>query len=616
MRKILILFFSFIVLSINIPLVSADSFSDSFTNTNGVTLPEHNSLWQCFINSSSIFANHAKSDNNESYCFSNNTWSNGYAQITTFFPLGSTDTRIRVVVRNNTYPNDYICEATPSGINILKGSQYLASNPNVKMSSGIHTLKCQTENTSLKAYFDGTQVLQVNDSSISTGNAGFQLLNDGLGSYYDDWISLDSDLNSSTSLLVPYFNQNDLPWGPTEYDSTKSLGALSETMDRWGCAVTSAAMVLNYHNITQFQNGTPIDPGSLNTWLKNNKGYLTGGKGNNWYSSIDWTKIASLTKKLNAVGKAPYSLEYSPIQSNPTQQTKTILDNDLTVGNTFGPFPDILWVKNNQTDSHFVVAKGSIDDIYLINDPEWNYQNLSYFNNSYMQIGRYIPSNTDLSYLVIVVNSNVEMLITDPLGRKTGKYLANDSIETYNEIPNAMYNFEPPLSNPNTNDITEKLGTGVNSFLLPKPIIGDYTIILSSKDATIYTINLSTMEKNGDNELTKFEGIVSLDNNDITQINYANEGKSVTKKTVTFTSTLEDIKELREQGLLNFSTSLVMIAVVKNAEQLYVKEKSQQTKKILDVVITLIEKSPKGFIDPVANEIILYDLNQLNLLLN
>jgi len=416
-------------------------------------------------------------------------------------------------------------------------------------------------------------------------------------------------------LPVPYFSQNALPWGPSEYDHTKKLGinGIQGSMDRWGCAVTSVAMVLNYHNMKQFIDGTSIDPGSLNEWLKQNKGYSYGYGSDGWYSSINWDRIGSLTQDLKAASKSTYTLEYHSIRSNPTPQTKTILDHDLTVGDGIKPFPDILWVNNSSTTSHFVVAKGISNNIYSINDPEWNYPDLSSFNNSYMQIGRYVPSHTDLSYLTVVVNPDVEILVTDFQGRKTGKLIHNGITDTYNEIPDATYGFEAPLSNPGSNGIPEQLGTGVNSFLLPKPETGIYTVTFSSNEDTFYTANISTTEKEGGYNLETFQGSVAPNIYDISKVNYFKEAPSTVKKDVTFASTLADIKELRELGLLNFPTGFSLTALVTAADKLHDAGKDKPAKELINVAIKLIEKNEK--VNPIAREILLYDFNKLKILL-
>lgn len=358
---------------------------------------------------------------------------------------------------------------------------------------------------------------------------------------------------SGNILNVPYFSQNVDPWGQSEYDHTNALGLTGylTTINTWGCAVSSVAMVLRYHNMNEFADGTPIDPGSVNTWLKNNNGYFYGYGSDGWYSYIDWTAIGRLTKELYDAGKSSVKLEYKFISGNPTPQTKEILNKDLTEGiNEFGPFPDILWVNNS---GHFIVAKGILDNTYAINDPEWDYKDLSYFDNNFTQVGRYIPSKTDLSYLVLVVNPNVELLVTDSQGRKTGKYIHNGIIETYNEIPNTSYGFEHPISNPNIDGGLDKLGTGVNSFLLPNPPTNNFTITLSSNSYQKYTLNSSSLTEEGDNNINKLEGTTAsnIDNKFSLSYDKHSTESADLKPDITFDKLKADLQELFNQGFID-----------------------------------------------------------------
>ena len=413
---------------------------------------------------------------------------------------------------------------------------------------------------------------------------------------------------SEQNLSVPYFSQNSLPWGPTEYDN--SSGKLSNpTMDKWGCAVTSAAMVLRFHNINEFANGTPIDPGSLNNWLKNNKGYLTGYSNiDGFYSYFNWPVIGKLTKQLFDEGKANVKLMHK--RAYPNNNTTVILNEDLNT------FPDILSVNNSQTSSHFVVAKGKLSNTYSINDPEWNYPTLNSFNNSYTQVDRYIPSNTNLSYLVAVINPSVELLITDPQNSKTGKYFDNGTLQSSNQINNASYSFQPPISNPNNGEL-KNLGTGVNEFLLPEPENGKYEIKLSSKKSGFYEMNIASFENDGDDRLNKIRGIIGSSNDETIEIDYSqeNSNNSGVEKIVTFQTLIEDIKEAQSLKLINKGLSNSLIALLKNAEKNYQKGMRNIVFIQLNIFGKLINETRGKFngkiLDERAYQILLYDVEYL-----
>ena len=120
--------------------------------------------------------------------------------------------------------------------------------------------------------------------------------------------------------------------------ATDPLGPTSATIASEGCAVASAAMVLNYH-------GANTDPGQLNRALAANpRGYTAGG----W---LYWETAAEVTRASVAhayEGPARYRL----------------IDRNLARGN-----PVIARVRMASGTTHFVVICGKDGDQYLIRDP-------------------------------------------------------------------------------------------------------------------------------------------------------------------------------------------------------------------------------------------------------
>lgn len=355
------------------------------------------------------------------------------------------------------------------------------------------------------------------------------------GNYLDTVYMAKLNITSNSDTLdVPYFSQNVTPWGSSEYDDVLSLGGTKDdNMDRWGCAITSAAMVLKFNGMNELPDGTAVDPGSLNQWLKNNSGYVTGKGKDGWYSYFDWNAVAVLTRKLYNSGKSAGELMHQ--RAYPSASTTTLLNNDLA------QFPDILQVKNTQTTSHFIVAKGIMDNTYAVNDPEWNYTDLTAFGNTYYQVDRYIPSHTDFGYLEAVVNPNVNILVTDSQGRRTGIDAKGNS---FHEIPGASYSFQAPISNPDITGNPQSLGTGVNEFLLPTPEVGSYSISISSSGNGPYTLNLITYDKNGDNLSKKYVGTASKSGDVLATVGYQSDSPAVIHKNVTPASFFNDLQAL------------------------------------------------------------------------
>jgi hypothetical protein len=370
-------------------------------------------------------------------------------------------------------------------------------------------------------------------------------------------------LNLETDLAVPYYSQNANPWGPAEYDHAISIGLSPITMDRWGCAVTSAAMVLNFHGITEFENGSPITPGTLNEWLKDNDGYQTSKPGyGNPFSKFDWTAIPRLTKELFP-SKAPYKLIHR--RQNNTSNKNEVLKEDLSDEDF--PTPGILGVANSDTIMHFVVAKGFNDNTFFINDPEWNYPNLQSFSNDFFQLDRYIKSNTNFSYIEMSSSEGVEILVIDPEDRKTGKKVIGGVTNIYNEIPNAIYNYQNPISNPNSGGEKENFGFGFNEFLLPEPNNGRYRIVLSSIENQTYTFNIAALEEDGDDVNFQMTGIVGPGENDELSLDYSQDGPSTLDEIVTFDSLINDINALRASGdISNFGVYISLLSKAESAK--------------------------------------------------
>lgn len=385
---------------------------------------------------------------------------------------------------------------------------------------------------------------------------------------------------TNPSLNVPYFSQNASPWGQTEYDNAKQLGFADPTMDRWGCAVTSAAMVLNFHGITKLANGDALNPGSLNTWLKNNHGYLEGTGSGGTYSYLLWPRVASLTKQIFNAGKSDTELMYQRLY--PGNNTTKTVDNDVTTDT-----PDILSVANAKTSMHFVVAKGKKSNTYLINDPEWNYPDLMSFSNTYTQVDRFMPSHTDLSYLVAVVNPDISISIASPSGEKIGTdTMDGGNLASFSGILNATYGFEAPISNPDSNDSPERLGTGVNVIYIPLPTNGIYTINLSGTKNKFYTLNLASFQMDGTETVSTIQGTVDSKNPDTFTAYYTDTGEPKVAQEVTFDSLLADITQLKSLGFLNKNIAKALTREVKSITK---SNKKARTRKTVLVELTAFE---------------------------
>lgn len=476
-------------------------------------------------------------------------------------------------------------------------------------SNQYYKFKVIVKGDSIKVYIDNILLWDVTDSGthLNSGAPGLQASTGAIASsevVFDNFKV--TSLDDETVLDVPYFSQNDQPWGPTEYDHSSSL-LNDPTMNRWGCAVTSAAMVLNYHNITNF--GTEyqdknIDPGTLNEWLRNNNGYAYGRGKDGAYAYIYWNKVSELTKRLESIGKAPFSLEHKRFG-----KVDNVIENLITNEKD----PVILGVTNSKTSGHFIVASGVSASTWSINDPEWNYQTLEAFNNTYYQADYYKPSHTDLSYIVGVVNPDVHLLFEDSEGKKIGKILENGQLVEFKQISGATYEYESPLSNPDNNDQEEKLGTGVNAFYLPQPKEGSYKVYISSVDEnSLYTLNLQLFSATGESDLVKEIGYTGGAGSDLLDIKYSSSSASIIKKVVSYQSALVDLKELwNASQIKKKAVYIVLREEIEVAEKASIKKNGKAATKVaLLLARRTLEESKKQFTTE-GYQIMKYDIDYL-----
>lgn len=274
---------------------------------------------------------------------------------------------------------------------VVSGIGYAVPNSFANFDFKVNTtyyIENRVENNHFEISIDGNKIIDFFDEAPYLVNAQVGL-RASVGSiprsitYFDNvsYYRLPSDI----VLSVPYFSQKDYRWKDDEYDSASVWSQSGSTISRWGCALTSATMILSHHGITKFADNTSITPRSLNTWLKSQKdGYINGG-------FVNFLAITRLTKELSPI-LGTKTLEYSITKDK--QESLNQLDKSL---------PSIIQLTN-----HFVVQSGYYYSLlqYAILDPfDENKFQLSE-DETVKSFRQFTPSNTDLSYILIVHDKN------------------------------------------------------------------------------------------------------------------------------------------------------------------------------------------------------------------
>jgi len=430
-------------------------------------------------------------------------------------------------------------------------------------------------------YFVGT-ILDKNDAvaDMFYGNSLF-LIGYASGQAGVDLFLSKLDLQNN-QLSVPSLKQTDPLWANDIYDSADLWAAAAPTMGRWGCAVTSAAMVLQYHNISNLPDGTPITPGTLNSYLASiPDGYHKNGLTN-------WVAIASMTKKAKSQNA---DFDYSALQykkgGNDIAELKADIDNHI---------PSILEV-GLAGGQHFVVGKGVYGDKIWINDPGFERNDLTAYGSEYVSTRRFVPSNTDLSYLVFDVDANVEMVLKDEFG---------------NEVGDAS--LEAPISDP--------LGLVVNSLgqlrvvRHGEPPSGNFTLEVSSVDDSSYDLNGFLYDIGGEVKVIDVSGVVPGGGTDVYVISFNKQDVGQTNVNVpisSFESLLSDVVFLYNEGRITKKGSYNFLArKIEQAQKYYNSDRARSANLLDGVRQQLVEDKKRG-IDEFVSQ---YLIEQITLLLN
>lgn len=348
-------------------------------------------------------------------------------------------------------------------------------------------------------------VLQ-NDGRVIT--AGFT----SNGSYYD-WVVARFFNFSGISLNVPPLKQTDPLWADNVYDNANLWSTGTTDIGRWGCAVTSAAMVLQYNKINTLPNEQPLTPGTLNSWLKSMPdGYIRNGL-------VNWLAI-SRTSRLSKINNPDFDfdgLEYARVSHQDDTQLRADIDSGL---------PAIV-----EEPGHFVVAKGINDETFNINDPYYDRSTLADYGNAYNSYGKYTPSNTDLSYLMFVVDPTVNIILKDSQGNQVGDAFTENPI---GDPLNTLNNTNGPLK----------------MIILSKPPTGKYTIEVTSTNPTSYFLQGYLYDSNGNIRMVDKKDVLSSNDADSFTIDYDNSDLSEVSlnENVTFNILGNDIEVLYSFG--------------------------------------------------------------------
>lgn len=291
-----------------------------------------------------------------------------------------------------------------------------------------------------------------------------------------------------------HFRQTDLPWAGQLYDHADNWSDVP-TVARFGCAVTAMSMLLRQHGFWFLADGRPLHPGTLNAWLQTQAdGFVADGL-------VNWLAITRLTSELSDLsdGVLP-KLEFTYfVGATATARLDTLRQHLEQAG------PQLA------TDGgHFFLVDAFDEERadFSLREPLYDQQWLQQKPLSIQSLRLFVPSHTDLSYLLVVLPREVQATLTDEWGRELAVEVVEEEIwpPAGGELEDEEITDKGELT-----DVTEEVrevvapGTAWRLIYYRQPASGLYQLFLSHSDLThldLSQVQLFTYQAGGATEMT------------------------------------------------------------------------------------------------------------------
>lgn len=362
------------------------------------------------------------------------------------------------------------------------------------------------------------------------------------------------------SLKVVYISQLNSLWANDIYDSANKWSN-NPYISRWGCALTSASMVLNFY-------GFNTNPKNLNEWLKSQTdGYLGNGL-------VNWLALSRFSN-LNKTTDIP-ALEYRRFGNN---------QNDLITELKNGS-PPIL-----KEQGHYVVAKSQLPSSFGINDPAFSERvTLNSYGNSYLAMNSFRRTNTDLSYIMLTIDPKFAIRVFDDGG---------------NEILDHTFIEEGLVDDA---DASQNTSGSISVFQLPTPREGIYKVNLSGNPGQ-YDLNFYAYDKDANVKKLIKSGVLFGDTQDSFNINFSID--PTIYRIVTFDTLLKDLNGFYSQKQISNKIFHLIKGGIKTVRWLTNNSKDKNAKMHLRNIYFQIKCLTPKFISKSSSIILLEDIKTL-----
>ena len=366
----------------------------------------------------------------------------------------------------------------------------------------------------------------------------------------------------SGGLSVPDIKQYSPPWNDDEYDHASQWFPSNPTIERWGCALTSASMVLQTH-------GHNINPDGLNEWLKTQPdGYIRNGL-------LNWLAVSR------------YSLTNSSPDS-PTLEFMTFpADNNVLDSELEAERPPVVKVPG-----HFAVVKSKVSLGYFVNDPASSTNVLlsqveADHLGPYFRIYSYYPSSTDLSYIMLVLNEGFKVQVFD----EDGNELLGD------------YFVENPLTDDVGGGLLNSESLGI--FLYPKPESGIYSAHVSGSIGT-YKLDSYLYDESGNVYTSENNGAITEEETDVYLLSISKDNSDNSNiSEVSFDEILKDLNTAyKNHKIKRRSVYRILVRLVTSAKRYSGWGRTYVAKQMLSMSNKYLVMFTPRFIDPETSSLL------------
>lgn len=560
-------------------------FDDQFVDSSGTLLSNHNSKW-------SLVDFEPGTSRWGEYQISNNKASDGPGSVYSSDKLDiALPSQFQIQVEFFYHPNIFLDTVNQHFIDLRivnqSGNSHVFRFQLLKNGTTLDIFSSQVYTSSLGSYNQsGINTIQVTqDSGIYSasinGEVVFSFSSPDLASYIIMNQSVNSaeltrfllfDLNSPTPsptpvptptpspsptpTLITKYSQRDPSWRDDIYDSAQQW-TTSPSFERWGCAVTAASTILDYHGIHALPGGVINNPGNLNAWLTSqDDGFLRAG-------AVNWNAVARATRLMSAISSTT-TLEYK----------------------YKGAFPDILLSQLNsnlpvilQEPGHFITAYQYHDDTSKtdIVDPFWTVgenarTTLDSYGNTFLSMRTFTPSNTDLGYIMSIGDSNILPQLLRIVGNSS-------------ETTEASVYIQEPIVDPIT--LNSSSGNPFRVLEYAKPLDGTYELRLHREEPGFGSFETYVYDIDGNFSLLNLSTFFGTDDV-VIEIIYRDGETIKLSKSVNFNYLLEELFAGKSENyFIAPYRANDLIEILENAHKLYPKNK-QGSQKLMRVFQQLL----------------------------